>query len=197
MKMSYNCPICSTSNNRLERAGSHFLKEHEADIITLTNNKDSITKCIESNDYYCPITLKKDDKQLTLYVSFGIKQKEGSCGWENVKRAISAKNKLLDHRDKHINICKKLLEKFPTDTLRVNTKSNTPCIKTEAVIYKKVEPVVMPTYTDMTPEYIEVLEEPWEPEEIVRVAMLPGESIDEWLIRIREAEEEEKEDSDW
>ena len=195
--MSYNCPICSTSNNRLERAGSHFLKEHEADIITLTNNKDSITKCIETNDYYCPITLKKDDNQLTLYVSFGIKQKDGSCGWENVKRAISSKNKLLAHRDKHIDICKKLLEKFPTDTLRVNTKSNIPCAKTEAVVYKKVEPLVLPAHEVITPEYIEEIEEPYEYDEVEYVPLLPGESVEEWLIRIRGDEEEEKEDSDW
>ena len=195
MKMSYTCPICNTKCI-MQRAGYHFLKEHEADIITIGNNKDSITKCIESKDYYCPITLKKDDKQLTLYVSFGIKQKDGSCGWENVKRAISAKDKLLPHRDKHIDICKKLLEKFPTDTIRVTTKSNTPSVKEEAIVYKKVEPLVLPIYQVMTPEYIEEIEEPYEHDEVEYVSLLPGESMEEWLIRVR-GDEEEKEDSDW
>ena len=100
------------------------------------------------------------------------------------------------------HLCKKLLQKFPTDTVRVstkaNTKSSTPVpVKTDAIVYKKVEPLVLPVHEDITPLYIEVDEEPIEYSEIEYVPLQPGENMEEWLIRVRENEEDNKDNEDW
>jgi uncharacterized protein (DUF849 family) len=81
----------------------HLLEKHRDAIITTSSNKSLLDECIKSRNGYVRVVLKTATGTDDYWVSFAY-----NSGWNGKPKMAKVLEKIKEHRDAHIEVCKSL-----------------------------------------------------------------------------------------
>lgn len=106
MNLMITCIACN-EERRVDRMSSHILSKHRDNVIKCGMNKEILEENIRANQYTINICLTNpmNDEKQRIHCSFGY-----VSGWKTARITKASIEKAKEHRVKHKEECKKLLE---------------------------------------------------------------------------------------